>query len=80
MSSRIISLLVWVWAVGWCCFGRAGTVVELVVNDAYPAQIELFDSQAPITVANFIRYLNDGAYDDTIIHRSVYQFVVQGGG
>lgn len=80
MSSRIISLLVWVWAVGWCCFGQAGTVVELVVNDAYPAQIELFDSQAPITVANFIRYVNDGAYNNTIIHRSVYQFVVQGGG
>ncbi len=68
-----------VMAVSWGS-AQAGTIVEIVVNGSYPAQIELLDSQAPITVANFIRYVNDGAYVDTIIHRSVYQFVVQGGG
>jgi len=42
--------------------------------------IELFDEQAPQTVANFLNYVNDGDYDDSFIHRSVPGFVVQGGG
>lgn len=42
--------------------------------------IELFDTAAPITVENFLRYVNGGHYDNTIIHRSMDAFVVQGGG
>lgn len=42
--------------------------------------IELFDEQAPQTVANFLNYVNDGDYADSFIHRSVPGFVVQGGG
>jgi peptidyl-prolyl cis-trans isomerase A (cyclophilin A) len=42
--------------------------------------IQLFDTQAPLTVANFLNYVNRGAYDGTFIHRSVPGFVVQGGG
>ena len=41
--------------------------------------IELFDDSAPLTVANFIRYAESGRYDGTVIHRSVPNFVVQGG-
>jgi len=42
--------------------------------------IQLFDSAAPATVANFLGYLNSGAYDNTFIHRSVPGFIIQGGG
>ena len=42
--------------------------------------IQLFDSAAPITVANFLAYVNSGAYDNTFIHRSVPGFIIQGGG
>lgn len=42
--------------------------------------VELFDNAAPITVANFLRYINDGLYDNTVFHRNVKDFVVQGGG
>ena len=41
--------------------------------------IELFDDSAPLTVANFIRYAESGRYDGTVIHRSVPDFVIQGG-
>lgn len=41
--------------------------------------IELFDDSAPLTVANFIRYAESGRYNGTVIHRSVPNFVVQGG-
>jgi cyclophilin family peptidyl-prolyl cis-trans isomerase len=37
-------------------------------------------TQAPITVANFLGYVNSGFYNCTIIHRFVPTFVVQGGG
>ena len=43
-------------------------------------EIELFDEDAPATVANFLNYVNDGDYANSFIHRSVPGFVVQGGG
>jgi len=42
--------------------------------------IRLFDTAAPLTVANFLSYVNSGAYDDSFIHRSVPGFILQGGG
>lgn len=42
--------------------------------------IELFDNEASLTVANFLNYVNSGAYDNSIIHRSVPGFIIQGGG
>lgn len=41
--------------------------------------IQMYDDTAPGTVANFIQYIADGAFDDTFIHRSLPGFVVQGG-
>ncbi|MCX7554774.1 peptidylprolyl isomerase [Marinicella sp. S1101] len=43
-------------------------------------EIELFDEQAPVTVENFLNYVNRGDYDNTVFHRTVPGFVVQGGG
>ena len=42
--------------------------------------IELLASDAPKTVANFLNYVNRGAYTAAIFHRSVPGFVIQGGG
>jgi cyclophilin family peptidyl-prolyl cis-trans isomerase len=42
--------------------------------------LELDATNAPITVANFIDYANDGFYEDTIFHRVIDGFMVQGGG
>ena len=43
-------------------------------------KIELFADQAPRTVENFLRYVDEGFFDDTIFHRVIRNFVVQGGG
>ena len=43
-------------------------------------QIQLYDSEAPITVANFYSYANSNAYNNSIYHRDVPGFVLQGGG
>ncbi|MEO7207935.1 MAG: peptidylprolyl isomerase [Steroidobacteraceae bacterium] len=42
--------------------------------------IELFDKEAPESVANFTRYIDEGFFDGTIFHRIVPDFVIQGGG
>lgn len=42
--------------------------------------IELFDTQTPVTTANFLNYINNGAYTNGIFHRSAPGFVIQGGG
>jgi len=42
--------------------------------------MRLFRNETPATVANFLKYVNDGDYDGSFFHRSVPDFVVQGGG
>lgn len=41
---------------------------------------ELHHERAPVTVANFVRYASEGFYDETVFHRVVEDFVIQGGG
>lgn len=50
------------------------------VTDYGAIVIELFDNITPVTVQNFLNYVTDGDYDDTIVHRSVPGFVIQAGG
>lgn len=42
--------------------------------------LKLFADKAPETVANFIQYAKDGHYDNTIFHRVISNFMIQGGG
>lgn len=42
--------------------------------------IELNNEKAPISVANFLEYVDKGHYNDTIFHRVIPNFMVQGGG
>ena len=42
--------------------------------------VELHDADSPATVANFLQYVRDGHYDNTIFHRVIDGFMIQGGG
>ena len=42
--------------------------------------IELMEKEAPLSVANFLSYIDDGFFDGTIFHRIIPGFVIQGGG
>ncbi len=42
--------------------------------------IEVRSDRAPLTAANFLRYVREGFYNGTLIHRAVSNFVIQGGG
>jgi len=42
--------------------------------------VELYPEKAPKTVANFLQYVKDGFYENTIFHRVMNNFMIQGGG
>ena len=42
--------------------------------------LELFEDDAPITVENFLAYIDEGFFDGTIFHRVIPGFMIQGGG
>ncbi len=56
-----------------------GTVIRFQTS-AGTFDAELLDSEAPVTVANFRSYQSSPVYDNLIVHRSVADFVIQGGG
>jgi len=56
--------------------------MEYVVIETNKGNIslELDPNEAPITVANFMAYVDDGFYDNTVFHRVIDGFMIQGGG
>ena len=56
------------------------TIVQFQVLGLGNFEVNLYDQSTPATVANFLNYVNAGAYTNTVIHRGVNGFVVQGGG
>jgi cyclophilin family peptidyl-prolyl cis-trans isomerase len=52
----------------------------LVVTSMGNFNIELNSERAPLTVAQFLKYVDQGYYSGTIFHRAIANFVIQGGG
>jgi cyclophilin family peptidyl-prolyl cis-trans isomerase len=57
---------------------RAATLVDFSTTFG-GFEVQLYDDYTPITVANFLTYVENNLYDNTIIHRSIPGFVIQGG-
>lgn len=57
----------------------ASPVVEMETSLG-KVKIELNEKEAPITVKNFLFYVDDGFFDGTIFHRVIDGFMIQGGG
>jgi peptidyl-prolyl cis-trans isomerase B (cyclophilin B) len=51
-----------------------------MITSAGTLRIELDDVKAPASVANFLSYASKGHYDNTVFHRVIKGFMVQGGG
>ncbi len=63
------------------CHTVAASAVEVLIStNLGDIVIELDEEKAPITVANFLGLVDSGAYNDTIFHRVIPGFMVQGGG
>jgi len=75
----------WMVAVFSALAGRSAIAQEknpivLLQTSLGDIKIELYRDKAPITVDNFLRYVNDHFYDGTIFHRVIPNFMIQGGG
>jgi peptidyl-prolyl cis-trans isomerase A (cyclophilin A) len=57
-----------------------GTPQVRVTTSVGSFVIELYPDRAPITVAEFLRYVKDGQYTQTLFHRVIPGFLIQGGG
>ena len=56
------------------------TVDVIIETNMGKIDVELNAEKAPISVANFLQYVESGHYNDTIFHRVINNFMVQGGG
>ena len=65
-----------------CSDASADTANPVVVMETSkgPIKIELFANKAPVTVKNFLTYVDEKFYDGTTFHRVIPDFMVQGGG
>jgi cyclophilin family peptidyl-prolyl cis-trans isomerase len=58
----------------------AANPIVLMDTSHGPIKIELFEDKAPVTVKNFLSYVDSKHYDGTIFHRVIGTFMIQGGG
>src|SRR5947208_6034275 len=75
---RILASLVGVIAAASAAQGANPVVI--METSMGTIKIELFEDKAPITVKNFLAYVDDKHYDGTIFHRVIENFMIQGGG
>ena len=59
---------------------QTGVIIAQVKTPLGDFSIELFEKITPVTVSNFLSYVNSGRYGGVLFHRSVNSFVLQGGG
>jgi len=61
------------------CVQSASATTVRVITSLGAFSIQLFDDVTPVTVTNFLNYVNSGRFNQTVIHRSEQGFVIQGG-
>ena len=70
--------------IGFLLFvGIAGTAVAadvIMYTSLGSIEIDLYEVQAPESSANFLHYVDSGFYTDTVFHRVIPNFMIQGGG
>jgi cyclophilin family peptidyl-prolyl cis-trans isomerase len=59
---------------------RAANPIVVMETSEGTIKIELFEDKAPVTVKNFLSYVDDKHYDGLIFHRVIESFMIQGGG
>ncbi len=83
---KIIVLVIWAMAVVNSGFGedkdmtkQANPTVAMETSEG-TITLELWTDKAPITANNFLRHTEEGFYNETIFHRVIDDFMIQGGG
>lgn len=77
---RLIFFIMSIFATSIC---YADTIVRFNIEQGVTVNavdLRLYEDETPLTVSNFMSYVEDGSYDNSFIHRSVSDFIIQGGG
>ncbi|MCB1871860.1 MAG: peptidyl-prolyl cis-trans isomerase [Chromatiaceae bacterium] len=81
MKQMLIRLLIVVLlALGLTVDAAAEPVAVSMKTTLGEMQLELYPEQAPESVKNFLRYVDEGFYNGTVFHRVINGFMIQGGG
>jgi cyclophilin family peptidyl-prolyl cis-trans isomerase len=72
-----LGLFVFLCALGSNVYAAPSVVIETSQGNF---TVELYPEKAPKTVSNFLQYVKDGFYENTIFHRVISRFMIQGGG
>lgn len=75
---RLLTLKLFFISLFFCQVSQA-TIVQMQTNYG-EIEVNLFNETTPITVANFLAYIDAGSYENLIIHRLLPGFVMQSGG
>jgi len=71
-------------ALGLCALGpaeaTAANPVVVITTSMGPITVELDQAKAPVTVENFLKYVDSGFYSGLVFHRVIDGFMIQGGG
>src|ERR1051325_4119205 len=60
--------------------GSGSGPVVVIETSMGTMKVQLYENRAPITVRNFLAYVDEKHYDGTIFHRVIRDFMIQGGG
>ena len=78
---KLLPLLAWLALLASATAPAADSATQVRVTTSMgDFVIEMMPDRAPLTVANFLRYVREGFYTNTLFHRVVANFVIQGGG
>lgn len=82
MLKKFLIVAVFLLTAGVACAAPkgSGNPVVLMETSQGTIKLELFEKEAPISVKNFLGYVNKGFYNGTIFHRVINGFMIQGGG
>ena len=80
VAARSLVIFSFVCSVGVAASDQGDNIMVEMTTSKGVITLELDAEHAPVTVANFLQYVNSGHYDDTIFHRVIPGFVIQGGG
>lgn len=90
MKQVYLLLLLSVMGFSGLCYASTSKDLEMTAKTNNPIvllkttqgdiKIELYPEKAPVTVKNFLQYVNEGFYANTIFHRVIEGFMIQGGG
>ena len=80
MIKRMFTALLLILALGATAAAAERNPLVLMETSKGNIKIELFADKSPLSVKNFLDYVNSGFYNGTIFHRVIPGFMVQGGG